>query len=228
MIGGIYCEAALGPVYTQGKLESVRQKFKRLIGTGEIVPKGETLNEQIINHFYKTTSERMSKILSSWKPPTNRGYYNRTADLTRSICLGVYHNGNLMRMYRFTGGQQHEKYTSSDLGTGASDADMIHMQYIGMTRHPDPAARAKEFLESYDLIHKRDFVVVIAATMPYAVRLEYNGLGEKSETNYGGYNLPVLKLVINRMLSGIYDFKDGNKGGVMYGYVFETGGRFEA
>lgn len=225
MIGGIYCEAALGPIYDEGKLESVRQKFKRLIGTSEILPKGKTLNEQIINHFYDDVSKRMGKILSSWSPPTNRGYYNRTVDLTRSICLGVYHNGNLMRMYRFTGGSRERGMSQpSDLGSNSSKNDTLRMELIGYDLHPSPADRAKKFLESYDLLHKKDFVVVIAATMPYAVRLEYNG----GTGTYKGYNIPVLKLVVNRMLSGVYNFKKGNTGGVMYGYVFETGGRFEA
>ena len=224
MIGGIYCEASLGPIYDKGRLMSVRQGMQRLFGEKYIVPRGETLNEQIIDYWYKDVSRRMSKILSSWKVPTNRGYYNRTADLTRSICLGIYHKGKLKRMYRFTGGSQHEKYTQSDQGVGSSTKDTIHMQYMGSTRHPDPAARAREFLESYDVLYRNDFSVVIAATMPYAVRLEYGG---RVGDNTGGYALPVLKLVVNRMLAGVYDFKS-RESGTVYGYVFETGGRFEA
>lgn len=225
MIGGIYCEASLGPIFDNGVIMSVRQGMQRLFGEKEIIPRGETLSEQIINYWYEDVSKRMSKILSSWKVPTNRGYYNRTSDLTRSICLGVYHNGKLKRTYRFTGGQQHEKYTQSEMGSGTSYGDTVHLQYMGATKHPNPAARAREFLEGYDLIHKKDFTVVIAATMPYAVRLEYSG---QFGNNSGGYALPVLRLVVNRMLSGIYDFKKGNKSGVFYGYVFENGGRFEA
>lgn len=227
MIGGIYCEASLGPIYDKGVLMSVRQGMQRLFGEKNIVPKGETLNEQIINYWYTDTSKRMSKILSSWKPPTNREFYNRTADLTRSICLGIYHNGNLKRMYRFTGGQTHEKYTASDLGADSSTADTIHMQYLGASRHPDPASRAKQFLEEYDLQHRKDFVVVIAATMPYAVRLEATGsaVGRDGRT-YSGYGLHVLKSVINRMLAAVYDFKKENLGGVIYGYVFESTGGF--
>lgn len=225
MIGGIYCEASLGPIYDNGRLISVRQGMQRLFGEKDIVPSGETLNEQIINYWYGDISKRMGKILSSWKPPTNRGYYNRTVDLTRSICLGVYHNGNLMRMYRFTGGSRERGMSQpSDLGSNSSSTATLRMELIGYDKHPSPSDRAKKFLESYDLIHKKDFVVVIAATMPYAVRLEYNG----GSVPYKGYNIHVLKLVVNRMLSGVYNFKRGNTGGVMYGYVFETGGRFEA
>lgn len=229
MIGGIYCEASLGPIYDNGTLMSVRQGMHRLFGEKNLVPKGETFNEQIINYWYKDVSARMSKILSSWKVPTNRGYYNRTVDLTRSICLGVYYNGNLKRMYRFTGGSREQSMQRpSDQGTNSSWISTLRLELISYSSHPNPAARAKAFLESYDLIHKKDFSVVIAATMPYAVRLEYNGKGGCTQTNYGGYNLPVLKHVVNRMLAGVYDFKKQNTNGVFYGYVFETGGRFEA
>lgn len=208
MIGGIYCEAGLGPIYDNGTLLSVRQNFKQLFGSGDIIPKGETLNEQIINYWYNTISRKMGRILSSWSYGHGRGYKNRTIDLTRSICLGIYYRGRLRRMYRFSG--------------GSSEAEAT-----GREKHPDPSARAKKFLESYDLINKNDFSIVIAATMPYAVRLEYNGIGKKSKTDYAGYNLPVLKDVVNRMLTSVYDFK-GSDRGVFYGYVFETGGRFEA
>lgn len=226
MIGGIYCEASLGPVYDNGVLMSVRQGMQRLFGANLEGLRGETINDKIINYWYNDVSRKMSKILSSWKPPTNRGYYNRTVDLTRSICLGVYHNGSLKRMYRFEGGSRERGMAdASDLGSNSSVVSTLRMEVRAQNHHPDPASRAKAFLESYDLIHRKDFTVVIAATMPYAVRLEYSG---QFGNNSGGYALPVLRLVVNRMLSGIYDFKKGNKGGVFYGYVFENGGRFEA
>ena len=41
MIGGIYCEASLGPIYDKGVLMSVRQGMQRLFGEKNIVPKGE-------------------------------------------------------------------------------------------------------------------------------------------------------------------------------------------
>ena len=211
MIGGIYCEAGLGPIYSEKTLMSVKQKFNKLVGFGEIVPKGDTLNEQIINHFYNKISRKMGRVLSSWSYPSNRGYNNRTVDLTRSICMGIYHRGKLKRMYRFTGGSSEEPTT-------------------GKERHPDPASRAKRFLESYDLINKNDFSVVIAATMPYAVRLEKDVLSSvvgKDGKTYYGYDMPVLSLIINRLMADIYDFKERDSG-IFYGYVFETGGRFEA
>ena len=229
MIGGIYCEASLGPIYNNGTLLSIRQGMQRLFGVKNVIPKGDTLNEQIINYWYSDVSGKMSKILSSWKVPVNRGYYNRTVDLTRSICLGVYHNGKLKRMYRFTGGNREKGMAdASDMGSNKSVISTLRMEILSQKNHPDPAARAKKFLEEYDLIHKKDFSVVIAATMPYAVRLEYFGIGKGSRTNYAGYGLPVLRDVVNRMLAGVYDFKKQNTGGVYYGYVFETGGRFES
>lgn len=227
MIGGIYCEASLGPIYDNGTLMSVRQGMHRLFGEKNIVPKGDTFNEQIVNYWYNNISRKMSRILSSWQPPTNRGYFNRTVDLTRSICLGVYYNGNLKRMYRFTGGSPEKMANQPSNISGAgklSASEASHLSSLGRRNHPDPSARAKQFLEGYDLIHKKDFSVVIAATMPYAVRLEYASFGGKS----GGYAIPVLKLVVNKMLSSVYDFKKRNTGGVFYGYVFETGGRIDA
>jgi len=211
MIGGIYCEAGLGPIYSEKTLMSVKQKFNKLVGLGEIVPKGDTLNEQIINHFYNKISRKMGRVLSSWSYPSNRGYNNRTVDLTRSICMGIYHRGRLKRMYRFTGGSSEESPT-------------------GKERHPDPASRAKKFLEEYDLINKNDFSVVIAATMPYAVRLEkdvWASVVGKDGKTYYGYDMPVLSLIINRLMADIYDFKESDRG-IFYGYIFETGGRFEA
>lgn len=229
MIGGIYCEASLGPIYDNGVLLSVRQRMQRLFGVKNVVPKGDTLNEQIINYWYSDISKKMSKILSSWKVPVNRGYYNRTVDLTRSICLGVYHNGKLKRMYRFTGGNREKGMAdASEWGSNSSVISTLRMEILAQNHHPDPAARAKQFLEEYDLIYKKDFSIVIAATMPYAVRLEYNGVGNGSKTNYGGYGIPVIRDVVNRMLVSVYDFKKQNTGGVYYGYVFETGGRFES
>ena len=72
MIGGIYCEASLGPIYDNGTLMSVRKGMQRLFGENNIIPNGDTLNEQIVNYWYKDVSTRMSKILSSWKPPLRR------------------------------------------------------------------------------------------------------------------------------------------------------------
>ena len=208
MIGGVFCETNLGPIYEEKTLLSVRQKFKQLMGLGEIIPQGETITQGIINHFYDDVSKRMSKILNSWTPPTNRGYYNRTVDLTRSICLGVYHKGVLRRMYRFTGGHREKGlFTPSDLGTNTSSSATYRMSMLA-GKHPDPAERAEGFLKEYDPIYEKDFSLVIAATMPYAARLEVS------------YRLPVLKLVVDRMLQGVYNFKR-RESGVYYGYVFE-------
>jgi hypothetical protein len=223
MIGGIYCEAALGPIYDNGKLMSVRQGMRQLFEEKNLTPRGETLNEQIINYWYEEVSTRMSKILSSWKAPRNREFFNRTTDLTRSICLGVYYNGKLRRMYRFNGG--HREKMPMEPSNDATVSDTIRMEELSIY-HPDPASRAKQFLEEYDLIHKKDFTVVIAATMPYAVRLEKAGGVGKDGKRYSGYGLHVLKDVVNRMLAGVYNFKKQNFGGVLYGYVFETGGVF--
>lgn len=227
MIGGIYCESNLGPIYNWNTLQSIRQGMLKLFGDKNIVPRGEDLNEQIINYWYNDVSRRMSKILSSWKAPTNREYYNRTVDLTRSICLGVYHKGKLKRMYRFTGGSREKgMFEPSDIGSNDSPMSTFRMEMVSYDSHPNPASRAKQFLEEYDLRYKNDFSVVIAATMPYAVRLEATGsaVGRDGKV-YRGYGLHVLKDVINRMLLGIYNFKGGGSG-TIYGYVFESTGGY--
>lgn len=223
MIGGIYCEATLGFIVDNGLILSVRQGMKNLFGDKDIIPKGDTFNEQIINYWYNDISKKMGKILSSWKYPTNRGYFNRTVDLTRSICLGIYYNGKLKRMYRFTGGKRER--TAFSPSENASVKDTIRMEDYSRTSHPNPASRAKEFLDKYETIGKKGFSIVIAATMPYAVRLEHNG---SIGGIYRGYNIPVLKHVVNRMLASVYDFKKENKSGVFYGYVFESTGQYES
>jgi hypothetical protein len=67
-------------------------------------------------------------------------------------------------------------------------------------------------LKEYNLVHKTGYVVVIAATMPYAVRLE------------AGYRLPVLSMVINRMTATLDEFNGSSKG--IYGYIFESTGDY--
>ena len=213
MIGGIYCEAGIGTVFDEGLLISVRERMKQIFNSTGKLPKGDTLNEQITNYWYTAISRRMGRVLSSWRPPTNRGYYNRTVDLTRSICLGVYYNGTLKRMYRFTGGHSEKgALEPSDLGTMPSQTTMKRLSWLGRRRHPDPASRAQTFLTQYNLVYKKGFSIVIAATMPYAVRLEKT------------YRLMVLNSVINRLLADVYEYKKGGGYGVVYGYVFETGG----
>ncbi len=214
MIGGIYCEATLGPVFDNGKLMSAQQKMQKLFNASPKSFRGDTMNEAIVNYWYTNVSRKMAKILSSWKPPTNRGYYNRTVDLTRSICLGIYHNGKLKRAYRFTGGHSEKgALQPSDLGSEPSVDDTARMSWLGRTRHPDPAQRAKQFLEDYDVMYKSGFSIVIAATMPYAVKLEK------------GLYIPVLSMVVNRMLADVYQFKS-RESGVLYGYIFESTGGF--
>ena len=194
MIGGIYCESYIGRVYDEGKFESIHVRMNRLFGSSLGLPSNKTLTQQIIDAWYNLVSRKMGRILSSWRVPGSRGYYNRTVDLTRSICMGVYKNGKLRRMYRFTGGSNEKETT-------------------GKERHPDPSSRAEQFLNEYDLVHKNDYAIVIAATMPYAVRLE---------VEYG-YN--VLHDVINRMISSIEEYS-GGKSNSLYGYIFESTGGY--
>ena len=196
MTGGIYCESYIGRVYDEGKFESIHERMNRLFGSSLGLPSNKTLTQQVIDAWYNIVSRKMGRVLSSWSAPGNRGFKNRTVDLTRSICMGVYKDGKLRRMYRFTGGSSEESPT-------------------GRERHPDPDSRAQQFLNDYDLVHKRDYAIVIAATMPYAVRLE---------AEYG-YN--VLYDVINRIISSIEEYS-GGKSKSLYGYIFESTGEYGA
>ena len=214
MIGGIYCEAYLGEFYKTDTLESVNRRTMELFGAPAL-PSDKTLRESITDTWYTKISRRMGRILSSWRVPGNRGYYNRTVDLTRSICLGIYYRGKLRRMYRFTGGKSEKKpWEANEWQQELKPSVISRLSNLGKTRHPDPAARSQAFLRQYQLIYKRGFSIVIAATMPYAVKLE-KGMG-----------INVLNSVINRMLQDVYKFKDGDKA-IIYGYVFE-GGKFDA
>lgn len=197
MTSGIYCEVPLGTIYEEKVLGRVHSRMRKLIGTSAGVPTQDSLTQTIVNYWYNKVSRRMSKILSSWKPPANRGFYNRTVDLTRSICLGIYYRGKIRRTYRFTGGSSEKT------------------PWQNGEKHPDPAARAQAFLNDYELLYKTGFSIVIAATMPYAVILESKK------------NIPVLSMVVNRMLTEVYEFKqsaalsDMLKSSPIYGYIFE-------
>lgn len=197
MTGGIYCEVHLTS-FDKQTLTNVRQKMQQLFAAGHLIPRGDSLTQQIINYWYNNVSRKMGRILSSWSVPTNRGYYNRTVDLTRSICLGVYSNGKLRRMYRFSGGR------SEALPRTTSKR-----------HHPVPAERAESFLSEYQLVHAKGFSIVIAATMPYAVRLEKE------------YSRPVLLGVISRIIKSIQEFATQDKDQI-YGYIFESTGGFES
>lgn len=213
MTGGIYCEVPLGPIYKEGTIVSIHEHMKNLFGSSKGVPDNKTITDWIIDTWYTNVSRKMGRILSSWKVPGNRGYYNRTVDLTRSFCMGVYKNGKLRKMYRFTGGsKEKETFEPSDQGTSPSMGDLKRMSWLAHRRHPDPAERAESFLKGYDLVHKTGYAVVIAATMPYAVRLE------------AGYRLPVLSMVINRMTATLDEFNGSSKG--IYGYIFESTGDY--
>lgn len=213
MTGGIYCEVPLGPIFQEGKIVSIHEHMKTFFGTSKGVPDNKTITDWIIDTWYNNVSRKMGRILSSWRVPGNRGYYNRTVDLTRSFCMGVYKNGKLRKKYRFTGGsREKEALEASDMGTSPSKGDMKRLSWLGARRHPDPADRAESFLKDYDLVHKSGYAVVIAATMPYAVRLEI------------GYQLPVLGMVINRITSTLDEFNGGSKG--IYGYIFESTGGY--
>ena len=218
MIGGIYCEIPVGILFKDTKRYARRTKLNKLFGVKMDIFRPEAVNDFIINGgydangnkvdgLYQIVQRKLGRIMSSAKVPANKGYYNRTVDLMRSTCAGVYHNGELKRMYRFTGGHSElGAVTASDMGTSPSSKSVARMSWLGRTKHPDPAQRAQMFLDGYKLKEPVGFTVVIASTMPYAVRLEYE------------YRRSVLKALYPRFVAMLTDFKPQN---IHYGYVFE-------
>lgn len=197
MIGGIYCEVSLKPIFYEKTIVSINQQALQIYG--KRIKESEPITQQIVSIIRHDLSRKMGRILSSWSVPGNRYYYNRTVDLTRSICFGIYVKGKLRTMYRFTGGKA-EKDPPLDWVSGKSpNFDKKHI--------PGPEQRAQSFLSQYQTIDKNGICVVFAATMPYAVRLEKE------------YKLPVLSMVINRMIDPLMGFNNKQ----LYGYIFSSG-----
>lgn len=210
MIGGIYCEVPIGTIVEEKIVISVNTRMRQLIG--EKLVDNVSLTQQIIDYWYEKMSKEMRSVLLTWKVPTDRFFYNRTIDLTRSICVGVYKDGKLRRMYRFNEGVSEKRPNeSNEWGSGISGATAGRLSQLGSSHHPDPAKRAEQFLSEYDLIHKKNYAVVVAATMPYAVWLEKK------------LAMPVLSLVINRILKPVYAYSAKTPFNAFYGYIISSG-----
>ena len=221
MTGGIYCEVPIGTIYEEKVLGSVHKRMRDLIGTSNGLPEHVSMTQAIVDYWYGKVSRRMSKVLSSYKAPSSKDWYNRTVDLLRSFCMGVYYRGKLRRMYRFSGGSPEAGTTKvSEFGTTPTTREQHRISNLAF-HHPDPAQRAQKFLQEYDVLYRTGFTIVIAATMPYAVVLEKK------------YYLHVLNPVANRIVRDVYEFKQSAafaqlvNSQPIYGYIFESTGSFE-
>lgn len=205
MIGGIFIEIPFGPVYTVEKVSHIRQGLNRLLGFSDNRFTKGNFDKQIVEQMLKVGREDISKHRSS----VRREHLNRTSDLVRSTVLGVFKDGKWTKdYYRFDGKQ-------------ASEAPPLvnHNDW-------DLDQRAVEFLSDYKLHYKSRFTAVIAATVPYAVRVEANGgFSSFNARMYYGYNLAVLKYGISRIAGALMNLRpDTMKGKAIYGYIFESTG----
>lgn len=201
MIGGIFLEIPFGPVYKESNLFSIHKNINKLFGYDDKYLTKGNFDKSIVNEIMRIGKEDISRHLSS----INREYQHRSSDLMRSTVLGVFKDGKWTEnYYRFDSKQP--------------------MEAIPLRPHDwDLDQRAVEFLSDYKLHYQGSrFTAVIAATAPYAVRVEANNW---NVDRYPGYALAVLKYGINRIAGALMRARpDAMNGKAMYGYIFESTG----
>ena len=201
MIGGIFLEIPFGQVYKQSSVLSIRKNINRLFGFSDNYLTKGNMDKEIVSQILRIGKEDISRHLSS----INREYQHRSSDLIRSTVLGVFKDGKWTKdYYRFDSKQPEE---APPLRPHDWDLDQ----------------RAVEFLSEYKLHYTGSrFTAVIAATAPYAVRVEANNW---AVDRYPGYALAVLKYGINRIGGALMKARpDSASGKAMYGYIFESTG----
>ena len=205
MIGGIFLEIPFGDVYHQSTVSRIHTNINRLFGFDDKYFTKGYWDKKVLRQIYDIAKTSVSKH----RGDVRREHKSRSGDLIRSTAMAVFYNGQWDgNIYRFTGGPDHED------------------EPYPWARHPDPDMRAGAFMSQYQLAVPSRFSVVIAVTMPYAVRVEVNG--SDSEGRYFGYNLAVLKYGINRIANDIFKARpDSQKGKAQYGYIFENSGMRE-
>lgn len=197
MTSGIFLEVNLGQYYDESRRYAARNNIRKIFGINANILKKDVLDNYIISGeegnrashpgIYQIIANKFGKLLSNLPyddasgKTVVRGFMNRSGDLIRSFCFGIYRDGMLRRMYRFTGGKQ-DGWTPTEveysIGMDNEDVYRLEMTSIEHGYHPDPAERAKNFLEQYKvMLGKKGFSVVFAATMPYATFLEKRKIG---------------------------------------------------
>jgi hypothetical protein len=207
MIGGIFLEIPFGDVYHQSTVSRIHTNINRSFGFDDKYFTKVYWDKKVLSQIYKIAKTSIGKH----RGDVRKDFNSRTGDLIRSTAMGVFYNGKWDgNLYRFTGGPDNEDVPSPN------------------TRHPDKDTRARDFMSSYELAVQSRFSVVIAATMPYAVRLEKevsSVVQGKDGRMYHGYDLAVLKYGINRIGNDIFKARpDSQIGKAQYGYIFETNG----
>lgn len=202
MIGGIFLEIPFGEVYKVESVSHIRTNLNKLLGfQSNYFTKGNW-DKMIVDQIMRIGKDDISRHRST----VRREHMHRSSDLIRSTVFAVFKDGKWDgRYYRFDKAQPRE---APDLLEHDWDLDQ----------------RAVEFLGDYEPYYDSRFTAVIAATAPYAVRVEANG---GIDGRYFGYNLAVLKYGINRIGGALMKARpDSQKCKAIYGYIFEsTGGR---
>lgn len=207
MIGGIFLEIPFGDVYHQSTVSRIHTNINRLFGFDDKYFTKGYWDKKIVEQIMKVGKEDISKHRST----VRREHLNRTSDLVRSTVFAVFKDGNWDRKYyRFDSMQPQE---APPLVEHDWDLDQ----------------RAVEFLSEYEPYYDSRFTAVIAATAPYAVRVEANGgFASFNARIYYGYNLAVLKYGISRIGGALMKARpDSQKGKAIYGYIFESTGTRE-
>ena len=198
MIGGIFLEIPFGEVYKVETVSHIRTNLNKLLG---LPPKYFTkgnMDKEIVDRIMKIGKEDISRHRST----VRKEHKHRSSDLIRSTVFAVFKDGKWDgKYYRFDKVQPPEA--------------------LPLVEHDwDLDQRAVEFLSEYEPYYDSRFTAVIAATAPYAVRVESDG----SEP-IQGYDLAVLKYGINRIGGALMKARpDSAKGKEVYGYIFESTG----
>ena len=205
MIGGIFLEIPFGNVYNQNTMSRIHTNINRLFGFDDKYFTHGNWDKRIVKQLYDIAKDSVSRHRGT----VRREHLSRSGDLIRSTAMGVFYKGKWDgHLYRFDGGPDHEA------------------EPYPWAKHPDPQTRARSFLREYQPIIDSRFTIVIAVTMPYAVRVENNG--DDGSGRWFGYNLAVLKYGINRIGNAIFKARpEAAQGKAQYGYIFEKTGGME-
>lgn len=237
MTSGIFLEVSLGQYYDDKVRYGVRKNIRDMFGFDARFLKKEVIDDFIINGekgnkaenpgIYQVIAKKFGKLLSSLPyddasgKSVVRGFKHRSGDLIRSFCFGVYRDGQLRRMYRFTGGKQEGwEPTEIEFSIGMNNEDVYRLEMVSIEHgyHPDPSERAKSFLEQYNImLGNRGFSVVFAATMPYAVFLEEK---EFSDRKFG--KIRVMEGIKAQLLNMTAPLRTSKKD-YYYGYIISNG-----
>ena len=184
MIGGIYCEIPLGEFYDKSIADSVRWRLRKYLG---VTIKGMT-NQELDDTIADTIYNYVDSVFNQRRGIT---YQDKTYALAQSHGFAIFQDGEWERRKR--------------------------KENFGKPQEPrkdgvSGSTRFYQFVNEYEPLTKKGWMVLLLASTPYATRLEVD------------YGRKVLMQMTNSLAS-IIRGKYGRKGSEMkYGYIFETTG----